>query len=108
MGSARPADHDGSGSVLVRGALCDERGLSGALAGHRQSRREPAGSRQAGGAHRREASNGWSAALRFAGLSFLWYDCWVGWYYDRDARVLYVCPLPMVVLRFEKEKSAGQ
>jgi hypothetical protein len=43
--------------------------------------------------------------LRFVGLSFLWYDFWVGWYYDRDRRALYVCPLPMVVLRFEKEES---
>jgi hypothetical protein len=30
---------------------------------------------------------------------FAWYDCWVGWYWDRRRRVLYVCPLPMVVVQ---------
>ena len=34
-------------------------------------------------------------------LSFLWYDLWVGAFWDRARRVLYVCPLPCVVLRFE-------
>jgi hypothetical protein len=27
---------------------------------------------------------------------FRWYDLWVGAYWDRHARVLYVCPLPML------------
>jgi len=31
-------------------------------------------------------------------LFFAWYDLWVGAYWDRKARVLYVCPLPCVVL----------
>ena len=26
-----------------------------------------------------------------------WYDCWVGVYYDRKTRHLYLCPLPMIV-----------
>jgi len=32
-------------------------------------------------------------------LFFRWYDLWVGAYWDRNARVLYVCPLPMVGVR---------
>lgn len=31
-------------------------------------------------------------------VKFAWYDCWVGAYWDRQARVLYVCPLPMLVV----------
>jgi hypothetical protein len=27
---------------------------------------------------------------------FRWYDLWVGAYWDRHTRTLYVCPLPMV------------
>ena len=36
-------------------------------------------------------------------FSFLWYDFWVGVYYDRNAKVLYVCPLPMCVIKIWKE-----
>lgn len=35
-----------------------------------------------------------------ARLFFAWYDLWVGAYYDRNEGVLYVCPLPCVVLMF--------
>lgn len=38
-----------------------------------------------------------SLNIRF---SIFWYDFWVGWYYDRVAKVLYVCPLPMLVFKF--------
>lgn len=27
---------------------------------------------------------------------FRWYDLWVGAYWDRANRTLYVCPLPMI------------
>lgn len=30
-----------------------------------------------------------------------WFDFWVGAYYDVGHRTLYICPLPMCVLRFE-------
>ncbi len=34
--------------------------------------------------------------VRFA---FLWYDFWIGAYYDREKKVLYICPLPMCVFK---------
>ena len=34
-------------------------------------------------------------------LRFLWYDMWVGAYWDRASRTLYLCPLPMVVIKIE-------
>lgn len=34
-------------------------------------------------------------------LILAWYDIWIGAYYDIGHTTLYVCPLPMVVLRFE-------
>jgi hypothetical protein len=27
---------------------------------------------------------------------FRWYDLWVGFYWDRKTRTLYICPLPMI------------
>jgi len=32
---------------------------------------------------------------------FAWYDLWIGAYFDRSKRVLYVCPLPCCVLKLE-------
>lgn len=30
---------------------------------------------------------------------FAWYDLWVGAYYDRNEKTLYICPLPTLVFR---------
>lgn len=31
-------------------------------------------------------------------VEFKWFDFWVGFYYDQKKRILYICPLPMIVL----------
>lgn len=33
-------------------------------------------------------------------VMFAWYDIWIGAYWDRKARVLYICPIPCVVFVF--------
>ena len=32
-----------------------------------------------------------------------WYDIWIGLYYDQKHGVIYVCPLPCCVLKFERK-----
>lgn len=33
---------------------------------------------------------------------FRWYDLWIGAYWDRATKTLYVCPLPMVGVRIRR------
>lgn len=30
---------------------------------------------------------------------FAWYDIWIGAYWNKTFKVLYICPLPMCVIR---------
>lgn len=34
-------------------------------------------------------------------VHFAWFDLWVGAFWDRVNRVLYVCPIPMLVIRID-------
>lgn len=36
---------------------------------------------------------------------FIWYDFWIGAYYDRHLRWLYVCLLPCCVLIFRRGRG---
>jgi hypothetical protein len=31
-------------------------------------------------------------------VSFAWYDMWIGIYYDRKQRIVYICPVPMLLI----------
>ncbi len=33
-------------------------------------------------------------------VSIKWFDLWVGIYYDRDARIVYICPIPTVCFMY--------
>ena len=38
-------------------------------------------------------------------MFFAWYDLWIGAYYDRIKRILYICPLPMIVIKINLERE---
>jgi hypothetical protein len=31
-------------------------------------------------------------------INFKWYDLWIGAYWDRKNHILYICPLPCIVI----------
>lgn len=40
-----------------------------------------------------------------ASIFFRWYDLWIGAYWDRKARMLYVCPVPMLGVKIELART---
>jgi len=32
-----------------------------------------------------------------------WYDAWIGFFYDTKKQILYICPLPCLVIKVEKK-----
>lgn len=36
-------------------------------------------------------------------VNFLWYDFWIGLYYDRRNKTLYFCPFPTIVFSFKRD-----
>lgn len=34
-------------------------------------------------------------------IKFAWYDIWIGAFYDVKKQILYICPLPMILLVFK-------
>lgn len=38
-------------------------------------------------------------------INFLWYDLWVGAYWDRENKYLYICPLPTLCIKIVLRKS---
>ena len=36
---------------------------------------------------------------------FAWYDCWIGFYYDRAAKVLYLFAVPMLGLKISRKEN---
>ncbi len=39
--------------------------------------------------------------MRRVSVFLAWYDLWVGAYWDRSSRALYLCPLPCVVIKVD-------
>lgn len=41
-------------------------------------------------------------------IRFAWYDLWVGAFWDRKSRTLYICPLPCLLLTFSFQDVPGE
>ena len=37
-------------------------------------------------------------------LFFAWFDLWIGAYYDRKKKILYICPFPCIVLSIQRSE----
>ncbi len=36
-----------------------------------------------------------------ASLFWAWYDFWIGWYWDRKKKTLYIAPIPTIIIKLE-------
>lgn len=50
------------------------------------------------GTLQRMTEAGWRDMLTVEGF-FRWYDLWIGAYWDRKEKTLYVCPVPMLGIK---------
>ncbi len=41
-------------------------------------------------------------SVDYIGMEFLWYDFWIGIYYDRNKKIIYINPLPCVVVSYQR------
>ncbi len=41
-------------------------------------------------------------SVEYIGMEFLWYDLWIGIYYDRNKKIIYINPLPCVVVSYQR------
>lgn len=40
-------------------------------------------------------------------IYFAWYDMWIGAYWDTFDRTLYICPIPMLVIKIRAVEPHG-
>ncbi len=40
-------------------------------------------------------------------LMFAWYDLWIGFYWNRHSRALYILPMPCVGIKIQFNREAG-
>lgn len=38
-------------------------------------------------------------------MFFAWYDMWIGAYWDKSKRILYICPIPCVVIKIDRRRE---
>ena len=38
----------------------------------------------------------------WVGCKFAWYDLWIGAYWDRERHILFICPLPTLLIFFKR------
>ena len=50
----------------------------------------------------------WAQLSKRLFVGWVWFDLWVGAYWDSKARSLYLCPLPTLVLRIDCATSKGE
>lgn len=46
------------------------------------------------------AANGIRSFMKYIGFELIWYDAWIGFFYDQKKGILYFCPLPCCVFKW--------